>query len=113
MIISQTDNTMNAVKDPQAQIADITVDFIINVLGKTDDLDIVLNRFDTLLSEYIRLEVEDGYFESAFCLMEHKGKVSRNDLFKVLFLLKEADADDSYNAMLFNYEKLREKVLVS
>jgi hypothetical protein len=43
--------------------------------------------------------------------MEKQGKVQRNDLFKILFLLKEANADESYNAMLFNYEQLREKSL--
>jgi hypothetical protein len=104
---------MNAVEITKAEVADITVDFIVNVLGKTNDLDVVLKRFDTLLSEYIRFDVEDGYFECAFCIMEREGKVSRNDLFKVLFILKEADADDSYEAMLYNYEKLREKALVS
>lgn len=104
---------MNAVEITKAEIADITVDFIVNVLGKTDDLNVVLARFDTLLSDYIRFEVEDGYFECAFCIMEREGKVSRNDLFKVLFLLKEADADESYDAMLYNYEKLRERALVS
>ncbi len=104
---------MNAVEITKAEIADITVDFIVNVLGKTDDLNVVLARFDTLLSEYIRCEVEDGYFECAFAIMEREGKVSRNDLFKVLFLLKEADADESYDAMLYNYERLKERALVS
>ena len=104
---------MNAVEIKKAEVADITVDFIVNVLGKTDDLDVILTRFDRLLSNYIKFEVEDGYFECAFCIMEREGKVSRNDLFKVLFLLKEADADESYEAMLYNYERLRERALVS
>jgi hypothetical protein len=102
---------MTAENLQHAEAARITVEFIVNVLGKTNDLELVLDEFDVLLSEYIRLEVEDGYFECAFCLMERDGKVSRNDLFKVLFLLKEADADESYDAMLFNYEHIRERVL--
>jgi hypothetical protein len=104
---------MNAVEVTKSEIADQTVDFIVNVLGKTDDLDVILTRFDGLLSNYIQAEVEDGYFECAFCIMEREGKVNRNDFFKVLFILKEADADDSYEAMLHNYERLRERALVS
>ena len=95
----------------QTEAADLTVSFIVNVLGQTDNLDLVLTEFDKLLSDYMRLEVDDGYFEYVFCVVERQGKVERNDLFKILFLLKEANADESFNAMLFNYEQLREKSL--
>jgi hypothetical protein len=95
----------------QSEAADVTVEFIANVLGRTDDLDLVLQEFDKLLSDYMRLEVDDGYFEYVFCILEQQGKVRRNDLFKILFLLKEANADESYNAMLFNYEQLRDRSL--
>ena len=98
-------------KPRRLEAADVTVEFIANVLGRTDDLDLVLQEFDKLLSDYMRLEVDDGYFEYVFCVLEKEGKVRRNDLFKILFLLKEANADESYNAMLFNYEQLREKAL--
>jgi hypothetical protein len=104
---------MIATANSRPEAAKVTLDFIVNVLGKTNDLNIVLKKFDRLLTEYSQLEVENGYFEYVFCMMEREGRVSRNDLFKLLFLLKEADADDSYEAMLFNYEKLREKELVA
>ena len=95
----------------ETEAADVTVNFIVNVLGRTNDLDLVLTEFDKLLSDYMRLEVDDGYFEYVFCVMEKQGKVGRNDLFKILFLLKEANADESFNAMLFNYEQLRERAI--
>lgn len=96
-------------KERWGEAANVTMDFIANILGRTNDLDLILSKFDKLLSDYMRLEVDDGYFEYVFCVMEKQGKVQRNDLFKILFLLKEANADESYNAMLFNYEQLREK----